>query len=92
MMKNFLRKYISLHGLIIFSVVVPSLLGQWVSNPEVNTKIVSDVLNPVNLSAVTDGSGGGFVFWQDTKNDGLNRIYYIHFNNDASISFRTDGK
>jgi hypothetical protein len=92
MMKNFLRKYTSLLGLIIFSVVVPSSFGQWVSNPEVNTKIVSDVLNPINLSTVTDGSGGGFVFWQDTKNDGFNRIYYIHFNNDASISFRTDGK
>ena len=91
-MKNFLRKYTSLEGLIIFSLMFPPSFGQWVSNPEVNTEIVSDVFNPVNLSAVTDGSGGGFVFWQDTKNDGLDRIYYIHFNNDASISFRTDGK
>ena len=92
MMKNLLRRYASLHGLIIFSVVVPSSFGQWVGNPEVNTEIVSDVLNPVNLSAVTDGTGGGFVFWQDAKDDGIERVYYIHFDNDASISFRTDGK
>ena len=92
MMKTLRNKWTSLYSLIIFSVVVPFSFGQWVSNPELNTKIVSDVLNPVNLSAVTDGSGGGFVFWQDAKNDGEKRVYFIHFENDASISFRTDGK
>jgi len=92
MIKLLINKWAPFQSLIIFSVVVPSSFGQWVSNPEVNTEIVSDVLNPVNLSAVTDGSGGGFVFWQDSKIDGLKRVYFIHFDNDASISFRTDGK
>jgi len=91
-MKTLIKKCASIHGLIIFSVVVPSSFGQWVSNPDLNTKIVSDVHNPVNLSAVTDGSGGGFVFWQDSKDDGVKRVYFIHFDNDARISFRTDGK
>lgn len=92
MMKTLRNRWASLHGLIIFFSVIPSSFGQWVSNPELNTKIVSDVYNPVNLSAVTDGSGGGFVFWQDSKNDGEKRVYFIHFDNDARISFRTDGK
>lgn len=92
MMKLLKKKWVSFQSLLIFSVVVPSSFSQWVSNPGVNTEIVSDVLNPVNLSAVTDGSGGGFVFWQDSKIDGLKRVYFIHFDNDASISFRTDGK
>ena len=91
-MKLLIKKWALLQSLIIFSVIVPSSFGQWVSNPGINTEIVSNVLNPVNLSAVTDGSGGGFVFWQDSKIDGLKRVYFIHFDNDASISFRTDGK
>ena len=63
MMKLLIKKWALLQSLIIFSVIVPFSFGQWVSNPGINTEIVSNVLNPVNLSAVTDGSGGGFVFW-----------------------------
>ncbi len=66
--------------------------AQWVSDPSVNTKLVADTHNPIDLTAVSDLNGGSFVFWQDNKFGFQSEVYFIHVDNDGKISFRADGK
>ncbi|HCY74296.1 MAG TPA: hypothetical protein DHV28_00110 [Ignavibacteriales bacterium] len=66
--------------------------AQWVNDPSSNTKLVIDPLDPVNINAIRDLNGGGYVFWQDKKINSTSDIYFIHFNKNGEVSFRSDGK
>ncbi|MCK9426134.1 MAG: T9SS type A sorting domain-containing protein [Ignavibacteriaceae bacterium] len=69
-----------------------SLFGQWITNSELNTQLVFDSANPVNISSLEDGNGGAFLFWQDAKSNSQTDVYFLHFDNDGNVSFRADGK
>ena len=75
-----------------FLIFCSSSFAQWVSDPSVNTKLVTETHNPINLSAVGDLSGGAFVFWQDNKFGYQSEVYFIHVDNGGRVSFRADGK
>ncbi len=80
--------------MIIAAVILfcPAVFAQWVNNPSINTKLVSNVINPINISSVEDKKGGAFVFWEDNKSSFQNDIYFIHVDGNGKISFRADGK
>jgi len=67
-------------------------LAQWSNNPSSDTKIVTDVVDAVNISALSDQSGGAYIFWQDKKGQNTSNIYYLHINQTGEASFRSDGK
>lgn len=66
--------------------------AQWINDPNFNTRLVTDPNDPVNISAVTDLKGGAFIFWQDKKSNLNSDIYFLHFNKNGEVSFRSDGK
>ncbi|MFA4924858.1 MAG: hypothetical protein WC557_11745, partial [Ignavibacteriaceae bacterium] len=53
-----------------------SLFGQWITNSELNTQLVFDSTNPVNISSLEDGNGGAFLFWQDTKPNASADVFF----------------
>jgi len=65
--------------------------AQWVNDPDLNTKLVLNGSNPQNISAVTDGLGGGFIVWQDDRM-GADKIYFFHFDSKGKPTIRADGK
>lgn len=79
--------------LLLFFVLIPAAsFGQWITNSELNTQLVFDSANPVNISSLEDGNGGAFLFWQDTKPNASADVLFLHFDNDGNVSFRADGK
>jgi len=66
--------------------------AQWVNNTNENTRLVIDVIDPVNISVVDDSKGGTFIFWQDKKELGGNQVLFIHLDGSGKVSFRADGK
>jgi hypothetical protein len=66
--------------------------AQWVNDPSSNTKLVIDPADPINISALRDYDGGAYVFWEDKKGSAESDIYFIHFNKNGDVSFRSDGK
>lgn len=66
--------------------------AQWINDPNFNTRLVTDPADPINISAITDLKGGAFIFWQDKKSNLNSDIYFLHFNKDGQVSFRSDGK
>ncbi|MGE5429934.1 MAG: hypothetical protein ACM3QX_02605 [Syntrophomonadaceae bacterium] len=81
-------------GMILSSLLVPHGLirAQWNNNPQVNRILVSNTKNPYNITASPDGSGGGFVFWEDRIDSSHTNVFFQHFNSDGEVGFRTDGK
>ena len=69
-----------------------SSLAQWVNDPSLNTKLVIDPVDPINISALKDFNGGAYVFWEDKKGSANSDIYFIHFDENGEVSFRADGK
>ena len=65
--------------------------AQWVNDPSLNTKLVLNGNNPQNISAVTDGLGGGYIVWQDDRM-GTDKVYFLHFNSKGKPTLRADGK
>jgi len=86
------RKRISRYSFLFFLVVSGLMLGQWITNSKLHTQLVFDSVNPVNITSVEDGSGGAFIFWQDTKANAPSDISFLHFDNNGNVSFRADGK
>jgi len=78
--------------LIVLLVFIDHSLAQWVSDPSSNTKLVIDPVDPINITALKDFSGGAYVFWQDKKGSSESDINFIHFNKNGDVSFRADGK
>ncbi|MBK7631444.1 MAG: T9SS type A sorting domain-containing protein [Ignavibacteriales bacterium] len=66
--------------------------AQWVNDPSSNTKLVIDPVDPINITAFSDVSGGAFVFWEDKKGSSNSDIYFVHINENGDVSFRADGK
>lgn len=87
-----LRSILLSLGCFLFLIFNSSLNAQWITNSQINTKLVFDSVDPVNISSLEDGNGGAFLFWQDTKSSRPTGIYFLHFDNDGNISFRADGK
>lgn len=81
-------------SLLVLSITVLTLPlnAQWVNNPSANTKMVVDTKEPVNISALKDGSGGLYIFWEDKKSSNASEIYFIHANENGRVSIRADGK
>lgn len=77
---------------IVFLCHYDNSFAQWVNDPSSNTKLVTDPIDPINITALGDFSGGGYVFWEDKKNNSSSDIYFIHFNKNGEVSFRSDGK
>ncbi|MBZ0200559.1 MAG: T9SS type A sorting domain-containing protein [Ignavibacteriaceae bacterium] len=80
--------------LFVFLIILitPLLHAQWVNNPEQNTKLVVDAVNPINISAVSDLKGGSFIFWQDNRDGFQTDVYFLHADGNGNASFRADGK
>jgi hypothetical protein len=78
--------------LIVLLSFIDYSFAQWVNDPSSNTKLVIDPLDPVNLTVLKDFNSGGFVFWEDIKNNSTSDIYFIHFNKNGEVSVRADGK
>ena len=78
--------------LVVLLVLIDHSLAQWVSDPSSNTKLVIDPVDPINITALKDFSGGAYVFWQDKKGSSESDINFIHFNKNGDVSFRADGK
>jgi len=64
-----LSGYIKIFFAIVIVVVCNFNIAkaQWVNDPASNTKLVTDPVDPVNISAVNDLDGGAYIFWQDKK-------------------------
>lgn len=81
--------------LVIFILIIfyyDTAQSQWVNDPSSNTKLVIDPVDPINITALKDFSGGAYVFWEDKKGSSESDIYFIHFNKNGEVSFRADGK
>lgn len=68
------------------------LNAQWVNNPAENTRVVYNLAEPINISALSDRNGGAFIFWEDNMTGIQNEISFMHVESDGNISFRADGK
>lgn len=81
---------------ILFLLLITSIseqsFSQWAYDPSVNTKIVVDPNDPVNIISVEDGKGGAYIVWQDIKRDNKQDIFFLHLNKDGEVTFRSDGK
>ncbi len=89
-----LSGYIKIFFAIVIVVVCNFNIAkaQWVNDPASNTKLVTDPVDPVNISAVNDLDGGAYIFWQDKKNNAESDIYYLRIDQNGNASFRSDGK
>ena len=67
----------------IFFISCSVSLAQWVNNPSENTKVVTNTHNPIDISAVSDSNGGVFLFWQDSGDTTLSKIYFNHLDADG---------
>lgn len=76
----------------VFLLFCSSSFAQWASDPSVNTKLVTESHNPIDLSAVSDLNGGAFVFWQDNKFGYQSEVYFIHVEAGGRLSFGNQGK
>ncbi len=77
---------------ILFLGLYANAFAQWINNPSVNTQLVNDTRDPVDISAVSDFNGGAFLFWQDNKNGFQNEIDFMHVDVNGKINLRADGK
>lgn len=77
---------------IFIFILAPTSFTQWVSDPSENTSLAIGTVDPINISAVSDGNNGVFVFWQDNKFGFQNEIFFLHIDERGRISFRADDK
>lgn len=97
MLKILLNKSFEHIKILIFALMFVALKSdfaftQWVNDPASNTKLVIDPIDPVNITAFSDLSGGAYVFWEDKKGTQNKDIYFIRFDKHGEVSFRGDGK
>ncbi len=71
---------------LLFILCCTDTFAQWVNNPAVNTALVNDASDPINISCVRDLYGGAFIFWQDNKNGFQNEIYFVRINNEGKLN------
>lgn len=88
MIRNFI-KYIFFFLIIILT---NDFFAQWAYDPKANTPLVVNPKDPTNISVIGDSKGGGFIVWQDIVSSNIDNIFFLHFNKDGLVSFRSDGK
>ncbi len=76
----------------LFFGLYANAFAQWINNPSVNTQLVTDTRDPVDISAISDFNGGAFLLWQDNKNGFQNEVYFMHVDVNGKINLRSDGK
>jgi hypothetical protein len=74
---------------ILFMLFCTDSFAQWINNPTLNTELINDVSDPINILTVRDLSWGVFVFWQDNKNGFQNEIYFVRVNSDGKVNQST---
>lgn len=87
---SLIKLYAFLFAIIL--IVSDDSCAQWVSNPAVNTKLVIDTKDPINIVSLDDGNGGVYVIWVDKKIGNASDVFFIHANSNGEVSFRADGK
>lgn len=92
MNKSFPHIKIFILALVFVFLKLDFTFSQWVNDPSSNTKLVIDPSDPINLTALSDLTGGAYVLWEDTKGTQSKDIYYIRFDKNGEVSFRADGK
>lgn len=78
--------------MFLFLSTSPRLIAQWTNDPSINTKLVINSSDPINISGVNDGKGGAFIVWQDHKNNSHDAVFFMHADGNGRITFRADGK
>lgn len=68
------------------------LKAQWTNDPTLNTRLVSEATDPVNISVVNNTGGGLFLFWEDTKKGALPDIHFQFVDKIGKPVFKGDGK
>lgn len=92
-MPDFWNVSINIPGLFVLIFLFSILSNaQWVNNPAENTRVVYDLAEPINISAVSDYNGGAFIFWEDNVTGFQNEISFMHIESNGNISFRADGR
>ena len=71
---------------ILFMLLYTDTIAQWINNPILNTELVSDATDPINILSVRDLSGGAFVFWQDNKSGFQNEVYFVRVNSEGKVN------
>ncbi len=79
-------------GMLILFCLPELLFSQWINDSYSNKQLVTNSKNPINISAVPDKLGGGFIFWQDEIPPAKSNVLFQYFNDDGKFTFRTDGK
>ncbi|MDR3626785.1 MAG: hypothetical protein P4L45_08120 [Ignavibacteriaceae bacterium] len=71
---------------ILFMLLGTDIFAQWINNPTLNTELVTEASDPINILSVRDLNGGAFVFWQDNRNGFQNEVYYIRMDAGGKIN------
>ena len=71
---------------VLFMLLHTDTFAQWINNPTLNTELVSDASDPINILSVRDLSGGAFVFWQDNKSGFQNEVYFVRVDGDGKVN------
>lgn len=66
--------------------------AQWVNDPRSNTPLVINPTDPTNIIVLGESKEGAFIIWKDIITSNLNNVFFLHFNKDGQVSFRSDGK
>jgi hypothetical protein len=66
--------------------------AQWINDAALNTKLVTDSYDPVNLSVVNNPGGGLFVFWEDAKTGSQPNIHFQFVDKIGRPVFKSEGK
>lgn len=82
----------SVSFLIFVFIFCSSALAQWANNTVLNTQLVVNSLNPINIHVDRDSDDGFFLAWEDSKTEGNPEVYFLHVDKEGKASFRADGK
>lgn len=85
-------EFSSIWIILFFAALCPEITAQWTSNIKTNKLLVTECKNPININAVTDLNGGGFIVWQDKIDSIKSNVFFQHFDEDGILNFRSEGK
>lgn len=78
--------------LAVATLATPPAAAAWSTDPYLDHIVADPPGSQYEASVVTDGSGGAFVAWQDTRlGSGFYQIYVQHIAADGSMSWADDG-
>jgi hypothetical protein len=75
---------------IFFMLFYADTFAQWINNPTLNTELVNDASDPINILSVRDLNGGAFVFWQDNKNGFQNEVYFTRVDGNGKANHQSN--